>query len=222
MSKFLRQFLQDPRTIGALAPSSKGLVKKMTRPIDFGHARVIVECGAGLGCITEALYEKMNQGATLFTFEINQVLYEDLVASFHRKYADRLTCVRESAQVTEFQDNDDKKVRFILDDARKMKAYLHRYHLRKADYVVSGLPFASLPVAVFHGVMAQVRGCLDPEGAFVQFQYTPFMYGMFRQNFREIKMSFAPINLPPAMVLDCKGPKEPAARQNLYSVAGAF
>src|SRR6185437_14229458 len=53
--KFLNQFRNTPRSIGAIAPSSRQLAEAMIAPIDFKAAKVIVEFGPGTGVMTGAI-----------------------------------------------------------------------------------------------------------------------------------------------------------------------
>ncbi len=55
MFDFLKQFLLNPRKIGAIAPSGKALAKKMIQPIHFEKAKCIVEYGPGTGSFTDGL-----------------------------------------------------------------------------------------------------------------------------------------------------------------------
>ena len=52
---FLRQFVQSPRTVGAVLPSSPALARAMLAPIDFASARTIVEFGPGTGAFTREI-----------------------------------------------------------------------------------------------------------------------------------------------------------------------
>ena len=55
MFDFLKQFLLNPRKIGAIAPSGKALAKRMIQPINFKKAKCIVEYGPGTGSFTDGL-----------------------------------------------------------------------------------------------------------------------------------------------------------------------
>ena len=54
-SGFFNEFLKERKTVGAVAPSSKFLMKRMFAPIDFDKADVIVELGPGNGVFTKGL-----------------------------------------------------------------------------------------------------------------------------------------------------------------------
>ena len=54
---FLSQYITNPRSIGAVLPSSKFLADKMVESIDFKKAKYIVEYGPGTGVFTNKLLE---------------------------------------------------------------------------------------------------------------------------------------------------------------------
>ncbi|MDE2262321.1 MAG: methyltransferase, partial [Gammaproteobacteria bacterium] len=49
---FARNFFRHPRMLGSIVPSSRFLIRQLLAPIDWSAARVIVEYGPGVGCIT--------------------------------------------------------------------------------------------------------------------------------------------------------------------------
>ena len=69
-SNFLGEFIKERKIVGAIAPSSKFLMKKMIAPIDFQKADVIVELGPGNGVFTKSILERMKQTSKLFSFEL--------------------------------------------------------------------------------------------------------------------------------------------------------
>lgn len=55
---FLFQYIVNPRTVGAILPSSRFLGDKMVKRINFAKAKYIIEYGPGTGVFTEELLEK--------------------------------------------------------------------------------------------------------------------------------------------------------------------
>ncbi|MGA8943791.1 MAG: phospholipid methyltransferase, partial [Thermoactinomyces sp.] len=66
---FFSKFVQSPRQVGSIAPSSKFLAKKMLAPIDWKHASVIAELGAGTGALTKYIHLFKHPDCKLFVFE---------------------------------------------------------------------------------------------------------------------------------------------------------
>ncbi|MFE7696804.1 SAM-dependent methyltransferase, partial [Bacillus tropicus] len=57
--------------------------------------------------------------------------------------------------------------------------YVEEYHAQKIDYVVSGLPFASLPFNFSKNILQQTKNILGEEGTFITFQYTKLKQQLF-------------------------------------------
>ena len=177
---FLREFFRDLRTIGAIIPSSDSLVRKIVRPIDFSEAKYIVELGAGNGCITKTLLRFMQPGAQLFSFDTNERFCEDL------------------------RSLGDERLRVINDSAEHISLYLSKFKIKQADYIVSGLPLASLPGHIGENIIDEVYAALKPGGLYIQFQYSLKSYRKFKERFAQVKLGFTPLNIPPAFVYICR------------------
>ena len=76
--QFLKTFFKERKQVGALAPSSKFLVKKMCDKIDFNNARYIVELGPGTGVFTEELLKRAHPDCRIVVIELNEKFYEFL------------------------------------------------------------------------------------------------------------------------------------------------
>lgn len=68
---FFNQYIQGPRWIGAIAPSSKYLAAKMVKDIAFDRASCIVEYGPGTGVFTEMMLANIQSGTLLILIENN-------------------------------------------------------------------------------------------------------------------------------------------------------
>lgn len=182
MSKkeFFTAFLKQGRHIGAVAPSSRFLVKKMLAPIDFSTVKCIVEFGPGTGSITHELLSRMPQDATLLVFEINVEFCEIL------------------------KKIEDPRIRIISDSAENLEMHLRNNHLERVDYIVSSLPLAMIPNAIVKNILAVVKRLLPSSGAFIQYQYSLNAYKKLRNTFSNVDVNFTPINIPPAFIFVCK------------------
>ena len=66
---------------------------------------------------------------------------------------------------------------FILHgDAGRVEDYLKRYGIDHADYIVSGLPFASLPKAVAKDILNATRRAMGRSGSFITFQSVSYTH----------------------------------------------
>ena len=91
---FAKNFLQHPKMLGSLIPSSRFLVGRLLSKIDWSRARTIVEYGPGVGTISNHILGRMSPQARLIVFEMN----EDFVDYLRRAFPDpRLHVVHGSA-----------------------------------------------------------------------------------------------------------------------------
>ncbi|MGH8033110.1 MAG: class I SAM-dependent methyltransferase [Luteimonas sp.] len=176
------QFLRRPRTIGAIAPSSELLAKRMMLPIDFSSAACIVELGAGMGVFTEHLLRSREPQTTLLIFEIN--------AGFH------------AALNKKFQGLENI---FILhQSADQLERVLKDMQIDHVDYIVSGLPFASLPRTTTAAILDAARSVLGHTGKLILFQYSTLNAELFATYFSRVARERVIFNLPPAFVFVCQ------------------
>ena len=179
---FLLQYFRKPRRIGAVAPSSIWLAEKMVRDIDFENAKCIVEYGPGTGVFTDKLLKKRKPDTTLFLLEANK----EFCTQLREKYANTHNII------------------IIYGSAEHVDSYLKKYGISRVDYVVSGLPFASLPKNVSDTIVHKTRNIVDKEGLFITFQYTLFKKAFLARYFSKIEQERVLRNLPPAYVLKCR------------------
>lgn len=178
--EFFSAFLKHSKDTGAVAPSSRFLVKKMLEPIDFKKVKCIVEFGPGTGSITSELLHHMPKDATLLAFEIN---------------ADFCAILKQI---------NDPRIKIISDTAESLESYLRENHFEKVDYIVSSLPLAMIPNGVVRNILFVVKKVLGPAGAFIQYQYSLNAYKKLKNTFKNVDVNFTPINIPPAFVFVCK------------------
>ena len=182
--KFMLQYLTKPRSVGAVLPSSKYLARKMVLQVDFENAACIVEYGPGTGVFTDEMLGRRKPGTHLLLLERNP--------EFARKLAKKY--------------ENTQNLTVINDTAEQIGKYLNMYSIQKADYILSGLPFASMPQEVSENILRETKKYLRDGGKFVTFQYTLFRKGFFSKHFGEISITHEIRNIPPAYVLCCSAP----------------
>ncbi|KNF07186.1 ribosomal RNA adenine methylase transferase [Gottschalkia purinilytica] len=180
-SEFFKQCIRKPRFTGAIIPSSKYLADKMISGIDFKNTRCIVEYGAGTGVFTDKLVKSKNENTLIMVFEINYKFYKILKDKY----------------------KDENNVYVINDSAENIYKYLKLYDILEVDYVVSGLPFASLPQKLSDKILYETKKILKKDGKFITFQYTLLKKDFINQYFDNIYVRKEIKNIPPAYVLDC-------------------
>lgn len=178
---FIRNFWKERKMVGAMAPSSKYLAKKMLEKIDFSTAKVIVELGPGTGVFTRKMLQKLSPDGILLVFELN-----DSFMNMLRK---------------EFKD---PRVILIHDSAEKIGEYLQKHGLTHADAVVSSLPLANFPAELKNGILKESHRAMHANSLYVQFQYSLNAKKNIKQFFKHVEIAFTPANFPPAFIYYCK------------------
>ncbi|MCB0477677.1 MAG: ribosomal RNA adenine dimethylase [Crocinitomicaceae bacterium] len=178
--KFFKEYLSEKKVVGAVAPSSRFLCNKMLAGIDFDQDLVIVEYGPGTGVFTDEIIKRMNSNSVLYVFELNEVFYDALAARIK-----------------------DPRVKIFHDSASKAEEFLNLDNYHHADVVLSSLPLAVIPQPIKKEVMRVSEKLLADQGIYVQFQYSLNAKKLLKKHFRNMKISFTAINLPPAFVYQC-------------------
>ncbi len=88
--------------------------------------------------------------------------------------------------------------------AENIKKYMEEFHIECVDYVLSGLPFTSLPEEVSKRILNNVMESIHENGKFITFQYSLVKKGFIQHFFPEITLEKVWLNFPPAYVFSCK------------------
>ena len=179
---FFSSFLQYPREIGSVVPSSKFLTDEIIRNIDFKSAKCIAEYGPGTGRMTVEILKRARKDSKIFCFEINKNFCNYLRKKFK-----------------------DERLFIINDSAGNIKKYLKKFDIPKIDYVVSGLPFTNLTTNEKYVIIKEAKNTLKPNGKFLAFQFVLNNFKKYLYKyFSNISMKFVPLNIPPCFVYVCE------------------
>lgn len=185
MWSFFREFLRDRQRIGAVAPTSAGVGRRMARLAGVAAAHHVVEFGAGTGAITAPLIEALPDDARLWAYEIHEPFLEQLRETF-----------------------DDPRLTLLGESAEEVRALREREAPEGIDAIICSIPFSLLPPPATSGILAAAAAALRPGGAFVALQYHPtYLAPLLRQHFEIVHRELFPLNLPPAMLLTARGPR---------------
>lgn len=173
--QFLRGFLKNPVMVGSIIPSSRVLIDRMLRPVDWETTRLFVEYGPGVGTFTRPILERLPSDAKLVTVDTNPEFTRFL---------------RESI--------DDPRLVPVTGSAAEIEKILLDRNLGSADYVLSGLPFSTLPPGVGDAIGEATANVVRPGGAFLVYQFSPKVLDFIKPHFDRIDRGFEWINVPPA------------------------
>jgi len=184
--QFLRGFLKNPVMVGSVIPSSRVLIEKMLRPVDWANTRLFVEYGPGVGTFTRPILKLLGEDATLLTIDTNPDFTKFLKESI-----------------------DDPRLVAVTGSAAEVEKILADRGFDKADYVLSGLPFSTLPPGVGEAIAEATAKVVRPGGAFLVYQFSPKVHDFIKPHFERIKRGFEWVNVPPATLFWAW--REPAA-----------
>jgi phospholipid N-methyltransferase len=176
----LIQHVKDWRTSGSILPSSRRLVARLLKGVDFSSARNIAELGPGTGCVTREILRRMRPEARLVSLELNPVFVEAC-----RRIADSRLTMRCSC-------------------ASRLPEVLEEEGIEGVDAVVSSLPLGMMDDGMVVRVLQASRESLRPGGTFVQYQYSLSRHWGMEALFPSVTVRFTPFNVPPAFVYTCE------------------
>lgn len=185
---FLGRFLENPRTVGAIAPSSTYLARKMLVEVEWSPGANVVEFGPGTGVFTRLILEDLPADGRYLGIELD----ENFVATLRERFPG---------------------AEFAQASVESLQELTRERGMLPVDHVVSGLPFASLPTRVTQRVLVATKRCLRPGGTFTTFQYVhSYLLPPAVRFRRQMRRLFGPVharrielrNLPPAMVFTWK------------------
>jgi phospholipid N-methyltransferase len=150
---FLRSYLRDPLTVGAIGPSSRRLGEALIRPFARRRrASRVLEIGAGTGAVTRRVIALLREGDHFDVCEIDERLADVIEAVVLSEPS--LAPARTAGRV--------RLLRCAAEQVDTPEGY---------DFVISGLPFTTFEPAVVDAVLASVRRNLRPGGVFSYFEY---------------------------------------------------
>ena len=177
---FAKNFIQHPMMLGSLIPSSRFLIGRLLKKVDWTRARTIVEYGPGVGTITEHILARMSPDARLIAFEMNDRFVRHLRRNF-----------------------PDPRLHVVHDSAETVQQELDRLKLDGADYLISGIPFNNMRVEMRVRIARQIREVLNPGGEVLIYQFTRTVLPHLRTNFGHVNQELEVRNFPFAMLFHC-------------------
>jgi phosphatidylethanolamine/phosphatidyl-N-methylethanolamine N-methyltransferase len=195
----LREFLRDPFTVAAVAPSGEPLAELVTAPVPRCGDPLIVELGPGTGAFTAAIQRRLGGRGHHLAVEVNERFARPLAARF-------------------------PQVEVAVADARDLRQVLAQRGYQHADVIVSGLPWAAFGQGLQDDLLGAVTDTLAPGGAFTTFAYTFARWAPpARRLRRSLKSGFDEVvtgrtvwaNIPPAFVYFCRRARVPAQQPEL-------
>lgn len=178
---FVREIWKHPRELSTIFPSSPFLANKIADQIDFDDPRTIAELGPGDGALTDQIVKRMHPHSDLLLIEVVESFCDTLRERYagHEKYGSIEILNRGAEELSEICDQRD---------------------IDGLDYVVSGLPFTTLPDELAEEIIQEIHDNLKPGGRYIQFQYSLDYKENIQQVFGPVQVHKVWLNILPANV----------------------
>lgn len=174
---FLEGFIEHPVMVGSIIPSSRFTIAKMLGPVKWDECKVFVEYGPGVGTFCRPVLSRLRRDGQLIVIDTNPLFIEYL----------RTTIT-------------DSRFSAVLGSAADVEEIVRAHGHDHADYVLSGLPFSTLPDGVGPGIAAATHRVLRPGGAFLVYQFTAKARDFMAKHFTRIDAGFELLNVLPCFL----------------------
>lgn len=174
---FFRGFLKNPVMVGSVIPSSDTLVEHMLSRVDWKACKLFVEYGPGVGTFSRQILRNMAPDATYVAIDLNRDFVDYLSATIK-----------------------DSRFRPIHGSAADVEQIVRDSGFSHADYVLSGLPFSTLPAGLGPVIAAATSRVLRSGGAFLVYQYRAKVWEYLAPHFPKIDKALEYWNIPPCFL----------------------
>lgn len=174
---FLRGFIEHPRMVGSIIPSSRATINKMLSRVDWPNCKLFVEYGPGVGTFCQPVLDRLPRDGTLLVIDTNPLFIDYL----------RKTIT-------------DSRFHAVLGSAADVEDIVKSIGHEKADYVLSGLPFSTLPEGVAPAIAAATYRVVRKGGAFLTYQFSTVARDYSARYFPRVDTGFVWANIPPCLL----------------------
>ncbi len=150
---FIKGCINEPRTVGAIAPSSQALARALCAPYRQARGPVkVLEVGAGTGPVTRHLGTILKPEDRLDVCEIDRGFVEILE--------------RDVLSAPSFRPAvESGRVKLICGPVQEITAEA------EYDFIICGLPFTAFHLSTAQEAIGTIRRALKPGGVFSYFEY---------------------------------------------------
>ena len=171
---FFKGFIKHPVMVGSIIPSSRFTIAKMLAPVDWNECRLFVEYGPGVGTFCRPVLDRLRRDGMLIVIDTNPLFIDYLRATI-----------------------TDSRFVAVLGSASDVEEIVRAHGHDHADYVLSGLPFSTLPDKVGPAIAEATWNILRPGGAFLVYQFTAAARHFMARHFKRIDNGFEVLNILP-------------------------
>ncbi|WP_301750858.1 class I SAM-dependent methyltransferase [uncultured Erythrobacter sp.] len=171
---FFQGFIEHPVMVGSIIPSSGYTIRKMLAPVDWERCLLFVEYGPGVGTFCRPVLDQLRRDGTLLVIDTNKLFIDYL-----------------NRTIT------DSRFIAVHGSAEDVEAIIRAHGHDHADYVLSGLPFSTLPEGLGPRIAAATQRAIRPGGAFLTYQFSKAAHNLTAQHFDRVDSGFELLNILP-------------------------
>jgi phospholipid N-methyltransferase len=174
---FFQGFLEHPRMVGSIIPSSRSTIDKMLSPVKWDECKLFVEYGPGVGTFCRPVLDRLPRGGELVVIDTNPLFIDYLQKTIR-----------------------DSRFHAVLGSAEDVEAIVRSLGHEQADYVLSGLPFSTLPEGVGPAIAAATWRVIREGGAFLTYQFSATARDLTARHFGRVDTGMTWLNIPPCLL----------------------
>ena len=174
---FFRGFLEHPKMVGSIIPSSRSTIDKMLEPVKWDECKLFVEYGPGVGTFCRPVLDRLPRGGELVVIDTNPLFIDYLKRTIR-----------------------DSRFHAVLGSAEDVEGIVQALGHEQADYVLSGLPFSTLPEGVGPAIAAATYRVVRPGGAFLTYQFSTTARDLTARHFERVETGMTWLNVPPCLL----------------------
>ena len=174
---FFQGFLEHPKMVGSIIPSSRSTIDKMLAPVKWDECKLFVEYGPGVGTFCRPVLDRLPRGGELVVIDTNPLYIDYLKKTI-----------------------GDSRFHPVLGSAADVEEIVRSLGHEQADYVLSGLPFSTLPEGVGPAIAAATYRVVRPGGAFLTYQFSTTARDLTARHFERVDTGMTWLNVPPCLL----------------------
>lgn len=171
---FFEGFLQHPVMVGSIIPSSRFTIRRMLEPVKWDECRLFVEYGPGVGTFCRPVLDRLRRDGELIVIDTNPLYIDYLKRTI-----------------------PDSRFHAVLGSAEDVEDIIRAHGHEHADYVLSGLPFSTLPDGVGPNIAAATHRVIREGGAFLTYQFSNVARDLTAKHFPRLETDFEWLNILP-------------------------
>jgi phospholipid N-methyltransferase len=174
---FVQGFIEHPVMVGSIIPSSGFTIKKMLAPVNWAECKLFVEYGPGVGTFCRPVLDRLPRDGTMLVIDTNPLFIDYLKRTI-----------------------GDSRFIAVNGSAEDVEEIVRAHGFDHADYVLSGLPFSTLPEGVGPRIAAATARVIRPGGAFLTYQFSKAARNLTARYFDRVDDGFELLNILPCVL----------------------